>query len=461
MKRSSPSLLALLLAVLLCMACFTGCAGGTGTDAPATSGDDVQNATIIPEKDGAGETVTISFWIDNTTDAREATYQALIDQFESENDDIKVELLGVAGDMTQKLDIALAGGSPPDCSTLIQSSVSSYILNGELVPLDAYLAEWDAYEQVLPSAWETVASFNAVDDQKYALPFASNVWCLWVNTGMYEAAQQALPTNWENFFAAAQTLHNTADNTYGLAIRGGAGGGTSLEYMMYSYSGLTNYFDENGKCTVNDPKNVEFVEKYLGLYGDYTAESDLNNGWSELAAAFQSGSAATIMHNLGSANAHAEVFENDYSRFQAMPLPACADGYTVYPQMNVSGYCIYSDSKHQDAAWRFISWLSEAEQASTVSQTYGIMPVNSEALKADWVSEYPWFQMAAKLLADANTRYYDSPFTYPEYASIIATYVEPMIQQCMAGDISAQELCDSWAELMEKMKAEFDSHFGG
>ena len=36
-----------------------------------------------------------------------------------------------------------------------------------------------------------------------------------------------------------------------------------------------------------------------------------------------------------------------------------------------------------------------------------------------------------------------------------------MIQQCMAGDITAQQLCDSWAELMEKMKSEFDSHFGG
>ena len=137
MKRTSKSLLALLIAAMLCMVCIVGC-----TDKGTTGSGDVQNATVEPETDKTGETVTITFWIDNTTDAREATYQKLIDQFEDENPNIKVELLGVAGDMTQKLDTALAAGSPPDCSTLIQGSVSSLILNNKLVSLDSYLANW-------------------------------------------------------------------------------------------------------------------------------------------------------------------------------------------------------------------------------------------------------------------------------------------------------------------------------
>ena len=453
MKRRLTEALAVIMAILLTVT-FISCSK------TEDESEDVQNPEILSDAGGTGNDVTtITFWIDNTTDEREAAYQKLIDEFEAANPDIKVDLLGVPGDMTQKLDIALAAGSPPDCSTLIQSSVSSYILNGKLVPLDNYLSQWDAYPQVLPSAWETVESFNVMGSEKYALPFASNVWCLWVNNDLYNNASAELPTDWEKFFDAVVKIYDPETNTYGVALRGGDGGGTSLEYMMYSYSGLTEYFDENGNCTINDPKNVEFVERYLGLYGKYTAESDLNNGWTELAAAFQSGSAATIMHNLGSANSHAAVFGNDYTKFQAMPLPASEQGYTVYPQMNISGYCIYSDSPNQDAAWKFISWLSEADQASAVSQTYGIMPVNSEALKADWVSEYPWFVMASELLNDPETKYYDAPFTYPEYASIITTYIEPMIQQCMAGQITAQELCDEWASLMEQMKAEFDAAF--
>lgn len=465
MKQSYlAKILAIVLGLALCLSTLAGCAGTSGastgeTALQAQESEDVSNPTVNEPSTESTEPVTITLWIDNTTDAREAIYNQLIEQYEAENPNINVELLGVSGDMTEKLDIALAAGSPPDCSTLVQGSVSSYVLNGELLSLDSYLADWDCYDQILPSAWETVESFNAIDSQKYALPFASNVWCLWVNTKMYEDAGVALPTTWDSFFTAVQALYNTDNDTYGIAIRGGAGGGTSLEYMMYSYSGLLSYFNEDGTCTVNDPKNVEFVEKYLGLYGKYTAESDLNNGWSELAAAFQSGSAATIMHNLGSSNSHAEAFGNDYSLFQALPLPESSEGYTVYPQMNVSGYCIYSATEHPDETWDFISWLSEAEQASAVAQTYGIMPVNSVSLQDDWVSEYPWFQMAATLLADSNTKYYDSPFTYPEYSSIMSTYVEPMIQQCMAGEITAQELCDTWAGLMQQMKTEFDANF--
>lgn len=465
MKQSYlAKILAIVLGLALCFSTLAGCAGTTGastgeTASQAQESEDVSNPTVNEPSTESTEPVTITLWIDNTTDAREAIYNQLIEQYEAENPNINVELLGVSGDMTEKLDIALAAGSPPDCSTLVQGSVSSYVLNGELLSLDSYLADWDCYDQILPSAWETVESFNAIDSQKYALPFASNVWCLWVNTRMYEDAGVALPTTWDSFFTAVQALYNTDNDTYGIAIRGGAGGGTSLEYMMYSYSGLLSYFNEDGTCTVNDPRNVEFVEKYLGLYGKYTAESDLNNGWSELAAAFQSGSAATIMHNLGSSNSHAEAFGNDYSLFQALPLPESSEGYTVYPQMNVSGYCIYSATEHPDETWDFISWLSEAEQASAVAQTYGIMPVNSVSLQDDWVSEYPWFQMAATLLADSNTKYYDSPFTYPEYSSIMSTYVEPMIQQCMAGEITAQELCDTWAGLMQQMKTEFDANF--
>lgn len=459
MNRITRSMLALMLAAMLCAAGFAGCAAPAAVESAPAAAEDVQNATVEPKEDAAAEPVTITFWLDNTTDAREAVYQELIDQFEAENPDIKVELLGVAGDMAQKLDAALAAGSPPDCSTLIQSSVSSLILNEKLVSLDSYLADWGSYDEVIPSAWQTILSFNPIDEQKYAVPFGSNAWCLWVNNKMYEEKGLALPTNWENFFKGVEEIYDAGSNTYGVSIRGGAGGGTSLEYMMYSYSGLTEYFDENGKCTVNDPKNVEFVEKYLGLYGDYTAESDLNNGWNEIAAAFQSGSAATIMHNLGSSTAHAEVFEHDYSKFQAMPLPACEAGYIVYPQMNVSACVIYTDSPHPDEAWRFISFLCEAEQAAAATKVIGIMPVNSVALEADWIDEYPWFQMASALMADPNTKYYNAPFTYPEYASIITTYIEPMIQQCMAGEITAQELCDTWAGMMEDMKAEFDAVF--
>ena len=175
MKQSHlAKTLAILLALALCLSALAGCAAST-TDTSASDtasqtqeSEDVSNPTVNETSTESTEPVTITLWIDNTTDAREAIYNQLIEQYEAENPNINVELLGVSGDMTEKLDIALAAGSPPDCSTLVQGSVSSYVLNGELLSLDSYLADWDCYDQVLSSAWETVESFNAIDDQMCA-----------------------------------------------------------------------------------------------------------------------------------------------------------------------------------------------------------------------------------------------------------------------------------------------------
>ena len=41
--------------------------------------------------------------------------------------------------------------------------------------------------------------------------------------------------------------------------------------LTYSYSGITNYFTPDGKSTINDPKNMEFVDKYIGCYNKFTA----------------------------------------------------------------------------------------------------------------------------------------------------------------------------------------------
>ena len=60
-----------------------------------------------------------------------------------------------------------------------------------------------------------------------------------------------------------------------------------MEMLMYSYSGITNFFIDD-KCTLNDPKNIEFMEKFLGGYGKTTSEDDINKGWTEMAAQYHS-----------------------------------------------------------------------------------------------------------------------------------------------------------------------------
>ena len=421
---------------------LTGCSSQSKANGSASSSSTTQNAVI-------------SFWFMNSDSNRQSLFTGLINTFETQNPNIKVNFLGVSGDGMQKLEMAVAANATPDTSDMLQNS--TLVSQGALYPLDNYFNNWSEKDEVVASAITTARSYDMKNHKLYCLPMASNVMCMWVRPDWFKAAGLSLPKTWTDFFNDVPKLTDKSKGQYGLGIRGGAGGGVTLEYLMYSYSGILDYFDKNGKCTINDPKNVEFVQKYLNLYGTYTQEGDINNGWPALAAEYQSGKAAMVFHNLGSSAVNAAAFNNDNSKFAALPYPASSTGYTVTPALQVSAYCIYKNSKYKDADWQFISYLSSKDAASESAKMIGIMPVNKEALNASWVKNLPYFNTMSQALSSSKTEYYNEPFNYPDYASTISTKIEPMIQQVMAKKMTAQELCNQWADLMTKMKAEDDA----
>ena len=104
-------------------------------------------------------------------------------------------------------------------------------------------------------------------------------------------------------------MTDASKGVYGFSFRGDSSSCVELQHAMYAYSGIEDYFDENGKCTINAPEHVEFVTRYAALYNKYTAESDITNGYKEMVAAFDGGYAAMIFHNTGSAAEHASALQ--------------------------------------------------------------------------------------------------------------------------------------------------------
>src|SRR5699024_12620388 len=78
----------------------------------------------------------------------------------------------------------------------------------------------------------------------------------------------------------------TDDEHYGYTIRGGAGGSFQLQRLMFAYSGHEEYIDDDGNAVINDPKHVEFLEKYFDLYDTYTPLSDFTNDYKEMISCF-------------------------------------------------------------------------------------------------------------------------------------------------------------------------------
>lgn len=447
----SKRILSLIIVGVLTASMLIGCSS-KGNE---TSDSKQQQSTKTEDtKTEAQETVTITFWDENAGEARTEYYMHMIEEFEKSQDRIKVEYLGLpAADALSKYQTAIQAGETPDVGGINNSFASNIIGQDVCLPLDDYLAAWEGSGDMNKSLIDVARQYHS-DGKLYLMPTSSNFINLWYNTEMFEeAGLDGPPETWDEFFEYAEALTDPSKGQYGYTIRGGASSPQILIDFLYSYSGIESVFDENGKVTINDPKHVEFAEKYFAMYGKNTPESDITAGWKEIAANFDSGVSAMLTHNLGSYTNHMQAF-GDASKFSSAPLPTSSTGKYINNGSTITGVSIFANSKHPDEAWEFVKFLISPDMQSYWNQSIGQMPTNSKVLEYDWIKDMQHIQVAIETMNQDNTVSFLPPQFLPGYGSINATYMEPAVQAVMAGEMTAQEMLDLWAEHLQE---EYDS----
>lgn len=449
MTRKWKRATALMMAAVMCL---TACGGG-GTNSqktPETAAGEDNGTTgeTAPPTAASGEKITLSLWMSFATADRQDSVQKVVDEYEKDNPNVTVDITYLPDDGLDKARPAYAAGEGPDVYRV--GIDPEFIKAGYVIPLNEYVDQWEGRNNMLESAVEYAKSYDTSGaGNLYYMPIGATVTTFWVRSDWMKEAGVNIDT-WDNFFKAVPAMTDASQDRYGLAIRGGSGGMLFLEAMMYSYSGLTSLFDENGKTTINDPRHVEFVDKYLGFYNVCTAEGDIGYDYKALSAAFDSQNAGIIIHNLGSANDHMKAFDGDMSKFEAKGMPLNGQGTSVNPMKADDGFMISSTCKYPQEAFDLISRFSQGEGLSEHCRQWGNIPMNRDVLEtAPWIKEYPWFQAAADLLLSDTTVFYDGYVWLPGRKNIL-NEMQTYSQEVMVGQLSAQDFLDMWAEMVQK-----------
>lgn len=427
---------------------LTGCSGGgkqssagTGSGTAAASGD---------------APVTVTFWGAAISEDRQSFFTDFQKKVHETYPNITLDFLGVPGslnDYRQKLDVAINAGTAPDITNDFRPSL---VTNGYYQNLNEYFDKWDKKDEINTQLIKSNKTYDPKGTGLYALPYSSQTWNLWVRPDWLKEVGMSTPTTWDDFFTAVQKMTDKSKNRYGLAIRGGAGSANTLEMLMYAYSGITNYFTSDGKCTINDPKNVEFVQKYLGCYNKYTAQDDLTKSWTQLANAFQSGKAGIVAHNLGSGTSMAKAFSNDTSKYQAAMFPVSEKGYVVHPSLMPLGLSMSSSSKDKDAVWKVMTLYLSKDVNLAYGKLYGEIPANTKAAQDQFFQNTQYMSVGVNLETSDQVKFNDTPYYLPSYTNI-QTQMESSVQKVMSGQMSAKDMLDKWASLLEKAYAEYKS----
>ncbi|MGP3976228.1 ABC transporter substrate-binding protein [Streptomyces sp. 8N114] len=418
-------------------------------------GDDGSGTADDQGKEGSGKG-EITFW-DNNGGVRTDVWKKIIKDFERENPDIEVKYVGIPAESVQsKYDTAIQGGGLPDVGGVGMAMLSGISAQGALEPLDKRI-KGSALQGKLNAGM--VESVRASGDGKrmYTVPTSANNGTLWYRTDMFKAAGLDAPTNWPKFYKAAKELTDKSKNTFGYTIRGGEGSIAQALDAMYGQSGITSFW-KGDKTTVNDPKNVKALEKYVGLYKKSTPSADVNNDFKKMVAQWDSGRIGMLSHNLGSYQDHVKALGK--GKFRGIPNPTLADGTRVQVSNPVDGLGLFKSSKNKAAAWKFIEFAVSHKANSQWNESAGAIPSNKEAAKDEWVRRTEPTKLAAQTLDDDSVKIVQLPYHLPDWNTISKADNEPDLQKVLLGKLPAKQFLDSLADQLNKAQAEWKKQQG-
>jgi multiple sugar transport system substrate-binding protein len=325
-------------------------------------------------------TITFSSWVGGQPDMKR-----LAAQFHQQHPNITVKFQNVPAEQaSQKLTTQIAGGEPPDVAYLDSSNVNDFASRQALVNLDDYISrskvvKSDDYVQ----AFKTSAVY---ENHMFGLPIDGESTGLFYRTDLFKAAGiDKPPTTWDEFEADAQKLTNPAAKQYGYIL-------FAPESAYYWYPWL---WQNGGQLLSKDGKQVEFnsaqakesANFYVGLT-QYSPKDFLNSNSYDGRVAFASGKVAMYMAGAWFAGTLTGEYPKLKGKWAAAPLPEGTSGCAT----TIAGdtLVLLGGSKQQDAAWKWIEFLSTPENMEKWtfgSPTGTTLPPRTSLLKSPDLAE--------------------------------------------------------------------------
>ena len=302
----------------------------------------------------------------------------------TENPDVELIIEPVAGDFWEVLKTRMVANNEPDIFYMDIFQAAQFIDAEKLEPLDDVLSPEDAadFEPAL------LNGFRGQDDTLYSIPKDFSTLGLYYNKDIFEAAGLQPPTTWDELTETAAAL--TKDGVVGLSLQNGI---DRAQPFFYSNGGSMM---KDGKPTLNDPKNIEAYEYWIGLINDGYAQTpqQLGVGWN--GDAFASGIAAMTVEGTWMVNSMLEVAPD--LNYGVVPIPQKEVPASM--QFTV-GYSMSKNSENKEVAKDVIRFLTSSEQQQVVADAGRAMPSRTSAL-AEYVENWPERKVFADLAPVAS-----------------------------------------------------------
>lgn len=316
--------------------------------------------------------------------------QGYVDTFQAANEGITIEPVFAGGYTDVKTTIQTTiegGGQPPALAVMLATDLYDLINGDYITPLDDYIKAMPDGQAYLNDFFPAFLANSRYDGKVWSIPFQRSVVALYYNKDLFKEAGLQPPTSWATWAEAAQQLTAREGDQ---VTRWGIEYPSGWPYWLFQPLAIgngQNIVADDTTVSFDDPRVIEAEQFYVDLSHKYQAMPEgVQSIWGQAPSDFASGQTAMIVHSSGSL---AGILKQADFEVGVMPIPGKEEGtYATVP----GGGNLYilkgAPKAQQDAAWKFIQFLTQPENVADFSINTGYIANRQAAYETQAMKDY-------------------------------------------------------------------------
>ncbi|WP_240230848.1 ABC transporter substrate-binding protein [Devosia lacusdianchii] len=297
-------------------------------------------------------------------------WAAVIEEFETTHPDVTIDFTLVPRDgYTDAMITQFAAGAPPDIVHLTSFEYQTFAENGWLEDLGPWVEK--SGMDLTGWAGQSACVWKGTTNCIMLLYFG---YILAYNEQLLEEAGVAVPTNWEEFLAAARatTIDRDGDgikDVYGTGVHlATANSSYTNDVLMYVLSAGGRWTDSNGKVTINTPETIEGINRWRTLVEEELTPMGMVGGDTD--QLFMEGKVAMRINGpwINGFVQRAEPGIQEHLKYAASPLQPPLGGSS-----NVITLAKETLQEKKELAWEFIQ-LATSQKFQELYSELGASP---------------------------------------------------------------------------------------
>ncbi len=402
---------------------------------------------LVPVRAGAQAGISLRYYYPiGVSGPLNQLMTAMVNDFSGTHPGIRVEPV-FAGNYVEamaKAMTAVLGGTPPEVAMLDTPELFSLLDRNAIIPLDDFIAQsggkvWldDFYQALLLNA--------RANGHVYSIPWQRSTPIFYYNKDMFRKAgldPDHAPKNWTELVQYAQklTIRDSSGNVTQWGVEAPVADTSPWVIQGFLIEAGAKYFDPNGKWVkFNSPEAVRALQFILDLQNKYKVHPPGPTSpafWGQVPQDFIQQKVAMIYTSTGNMTF---IRTNAKFDWNAGFMPA---GKQYGAPTGGGSFYIFDKipRERQVAAWTFIRWMTEPQQAARWSVATGYVPIRKTELSVPAFKDY-MKQVPQALTATLQLRVAGEQMTIHDVDQIGILLVTA-IQAAQTGRLSAQAALD-------------------